>query len=103
MSVVSDREPCSVHEQAASSARRSPWEGDMGAAMQQPTHGYQLKLYRVMCTEWDFALRELAALAQSWALTKGNISWDVLQNVWVWHYSCNWLFAKCVKTKTSSL
>lgn len=91
-------------------------EGHFGreaVAMQQPTHihplpyfggennGYQLKLYRVMCTEWDFALRELTTLAQGRVLTKGNISWDVLQGIWVCHYSCDWLFAKCVKTKTS--
>lgn len=63
---------------------------------------YQFKLYRAMRTEWDFALRELTTLAQSRILTKGNIFWDVLQNIWVWHNSCNWLFAKCVKTKTSS-
>lgn len=111
MSLISDHECYSAHKQAASFAWRSLWErsSSHAAAHTCPlpyfggeNNGYQLKLYRVMCTEWDFALRELTTLAQNRVLTKGNISWDVLQNIWVWHYSCNWLFAKCVKTKTSS-
>lgn len=55
-----------------------------------------------MWIEWDYALRELTTLAQNRVLAKGNLSWDILQNIWLWHYSCNWLLAKYVKTKTQS-
>lgn len=111
MCLISAHEYYSVYKKAASFAWRSLWERSKSHAAAhmcpllyfgEENNGYQLKLYRVMCTEGDFALRELTTLAQSRVLTKGNISWDVLQDIWVWHYSCNWLFAKCVKTKTSS-